>query len=271
MDQATRTLREEERRGLDVPVGGRHYRAFVGFPQLYDLIGASQFNLLTQLGLRETHTLLDIGCGSLRAGRLFLVYLLPGRYYGIEPEEWLLNDSIQHEIGADLIRLKQPHFLHDRNFTLSAFNTQFDFLLALSILSHMPQAQIRRCLSEAKKVMKPSSIFAATYHRGDTNYEGDSWVYPDVVSYRREFIIDLIVSEGFQVREIEWSAPSGQHWLLITRDNYEGPALSFDGSVPVLLAERDRYRKRVAELENHPYIRVGMAIKKKLLKLLQRN
>jgi SAM-dependent methyltransferase len=263
-DQMPQTLNEEERRGLEVTPGGQHYRAFIGPPQLYDLLGASQFNLLTLLGLRETHTMLEIGCGSLRAGKLFLAYLLPGRYHGIEPEEWLLNDGIQHEVGADLINLKQPRFLHDRNFSLSAFNTQFDFLLAQSILSHTSQAQIKQCLSEAKKVMKPSSIFAATYHRGDVNYEGDKWVYPDVIPYRREFIIDLIANEGFQVREIEWSAPNGQYWLLITRPDYQGPALAFDDRVPVLLAERNRYRRRVEELENHPYVRVGMAIKKLL-------
>ena len=60
----------------------------------YDLSSALQFSLLTSLGLRENHTLLDIGCGSLRGGRLALMYLLPEHYYGIEPEQWLIEEGI---------------------------------------------------------------------------------------------------------------------------------------------------------------------------------
>ncbi len=63
--------------------GDPHYRAYVGPPLEYDLVGASQFRLLTTLGLRAGHRCLDLGCGSLRAGRLLIPYLDPGNYFGI--------------------------------------------------------------------------------------------------------------------------------------------------------------------------------------------
>lgn len=63
------------------------YREYVGPETEYDLIGAMQFRLLSTLGLRENHKLLDFGCGSLRAGRLFIPYLNPGNYTGVEPNE----------------------------------------------------------------------------------------------------------------------------------------------------------------------------------------
>ena len=47
-----------------------NYKGYDGSDDNYDLVGAMQFNLLTALGLREYHKFLDIGCGSLRAGRL---------------------------------------------------------------------------------------------------------------------------------------------------------------------------------------------------------
>ena len=83
----------EKQEGLRInePIGSHHYRAFVGLPQKYDLVAANQFCILTTLGLRENHKLLDIGCGSLRGGRLFIPYLLPNGYYGIEPEKWLID------------------------------------------------------------------------------------------------------------------------------------------------------------------------------------
>lgn len=58
--------------GLGRPAGDQHYRAYVGPPQNYDLISAMSFGLLTALGLRQHHSLLDIGCGSLRNGRLLI-------------------------------------------------------------------------------------------------------------------------------------------------------------------------------------------------------
>ena len=116
---------EKSLRGLDNLSGAFHYRAFVGPPERYDLVGALQFNLITYLGLRDTHYLLDIGCGSLRSGRLFISYLLPGRYYGIEPAHWLIEDGIKHEIGEDLIKIKRPTFSYENSFELSQFGRNF--------------------------------------------------------------------------------------------------------------------------------------------------
>ncbi|GAH82205.1 unnamed protein product, partial [marine sediment metagenome] len=86
------------------------YRAAVGPPDKYDIIGALQFRIMVAEGLRDSHTLLDIGCGSLRGGRLFLVYLRPSRYFGIEPQHHLVYDGIQAEIGESIWAVKKPEF-----------------------------------------------------------------------------------------------------------------------------------------------------------------
>ncbi|MGH7086029.1 MAG: hypothetical protein ACREFN_13675, partial [Acetobacteraceae bacterium] len=65
-DPAARDLSDADARALGP--GAAHYTAFVGPPDEYDLMGATQFRLLTALGLRDHHRLLDFGCGSLRAG-----------------------------------------------------------------------------------------------------------------------------------------------------------------------------------------------------------
>src|SRR5688572_18419377 len=112
--------------GRSLPIGSHHYRAYVGPPGKYDLVAAMQFNLLTHLGLREFHYLLDVGCGSLRAGRLFIPYLLPGHYYGIEPQAWLIEEGIQNELGRDILQIKQPNFSNDSNFNCLHFSQTFD-------------------------------------------------------------------------------------------------------------------------------------------------
>ena len=47
-------------------------------------IGQMQFDYLVSHGLKPGIRLLEIGCGILRAGRLFIDYLEPGDYYGID-------------------------------------------------------------------------------------------------------------------------------------------------------------------------------------------
>lgn len=71
--------------------GSKDYRAFVDSYTFYDIVGAEQFNLLTTKNLKADHKLLDIGCGSLRGGKLFIPYLKMGQCCAIEQEKWLLD------------------------------------------------------------------------------------------------------------------------------------------------------------------------------------
>jgi len=192
-----------------------NYRNYVGPQEKYDLIGAMQFNLLTFFGLRETHKLLDIGCGSLRGGRLFIPYLLAGNYYGIEPNDWLIREGIKNNVGRDLCKTKQPSFNNNNEFDLSIFGDKFDFILAQSIFSHSSEYLIRKCLFEAKNVMDQCSIFLATYIDGETNYLGSGWVYPGCVKYTFEKIRSLAIEQGLECTKLKWLHPNGQTWVAI--------------------------------------------------------
>jgi cyclopropane fatty-acyl-phospholipid synthase-like methyltransferase len=179
-------------------------------------MAAIQFNLLTFLGLRESNTLLDIGCGSLRAGRLFIPYLSKGKYYGVEPQKWLVEEGIKNEIGKDLVGLKQPKFLYVEDWSFEKFNTLFDFILAQSIFSHAPRREIELCLSKARKRMHGQTIFAATLFIAEKNYTGLEWKYPEKVSYSKETINNMVLEAGLISQQINWPHPS-QTWFLISR------------------------------------------------------
>jgi len=195
-----------------------NYKSYIGPLDRYDLMAASQFNLLTTIGLRETHTLLDIGCGSLRGGKLFIPYLLPEKYYGVEPNQWLIDDGIENEVGQSQIDIKKPRFSNTDVFDFSVFNTKFDFLLAQSIFSHSSSKQMQSCIVEAEKVMHDNSVFIATFYHADVNYEGDVWVYPNVVGYTFEHIIDLASDVGLSVFDVEWVHYGKQTWFALMRD-----------------------------------------------------
>jgi len=278
-----RAMTVEERLGKDLLPGVRHYRAYVGPTENYDLVAAMQFNLLTFLGLTENHYLLDVGCGSLRSGKLFIPYLLPGRYFGIEPNQWLIDEGIRNEVGRTLIDIKKPVFSNESNFTLSQFDQEFDFILAQSIFSHASQPQIRRCLSQAKKVMKPTSIFAATFVEGEEDYEGDEWVYPDCVTYTPDCINRLAEEQGFACILIDWLHPNTQKWVLFVHPEHESDMAELHNVTDLhrlrheLALCKERLQKsdvsgltrlenelrickrRLAKLERHPYVRLGLA------------
>lgn len=243
------------------------HRKFVGPPEKYDLASAGQFSLLTALGLREENTLLDIGCGSLRGGRLFITYLKPGKYFGIEPEQWLVDQGVETEVGRDLVALKQPTFSNDSNFTLSSFGRKFDFMLAQSIFSHASQAQIRRCLSEAKKVLESNGIFAATFFPGETNYEGEEWVYPGCVYYTLEYFTKLAAEEGLACKPLNWTHTNQQKWVALTHPEHalQVPELADMARIGVLEEKVQATTKKLNDLQKL----VGLKLLKKINRVVR--
>jgi SAM-dependent methyltransferase len=135
--------------------GSQHYTAYVGPPAEYDAMAATQFRLLTTLGLREHHRLLNSGCGSLRVGRLLIPYLLPGNYHGIEPNSWLIEDAIAREIGHDQIRLKRSVFRANADFSSDGFGVAFDFIVAQSVFSHAGADLVAPALSGFRRNLAP--------------------------------------------------------------------------------------------------------------------
>jgi Methyltransferase domain len=237
--------------GGKVWAGAHDYRAFVGDTQTYDIFSHMQFSLMTLLGLRQEHTLLDIGCGSLRAGKLFVMYLQPDRYFGIEPEQWLVEEGIERELGRELADRKRPRFLFDRNFSCSSFGVAFDYIIAQSIFSHASLAQIQRCLSQVRASMKDTSLFAASFVEGDDDYAGEAWVYPDTIRYRATTIERLAAEAGLACRRLDWFHIGGQAWFVFFVPGIEPKVdhlAHLNQSVP-LKEELSHYRQRSDRLE----------------------
>lgn len=232
------------------------HRAWVGPSERYDLMAAAQFSLLTHLGLREEHALLDVGCGSLRGGRLFIPYLLPGRYFGIEPERDVLEAGIREEVGRDQIELKRPMFSHVDDFRLTVFDRRFDFILAQSIFSHASRAQIEFCLAQAAEALEPGGALVATFLEGQEDYAGDTWVYPDCIPYRHATIRELVSAAGLTFADVDWPHPNQQRWFVAGRSG--GYALANARHVGGYVGLRDRLaasEAALARIGRHPAYR----------------
>jgi SAM-dependent methyltransferase len=208
--------------GHDQRAGGPHYRAYVGPPRDYDRIGGLQFTLLFQAGLREHHRLLDLGCGSLRGGRLFIPYLLPGNYTGVEPNEWLVKDGIARELGEDILAVKRPTFSTIDDFDLEPLG-RFDYVLAQSILSHSYPDLTAKALAGVRACLAEDGLLLATFLHGELS-EGTGWCYPRCTSYGWDDIAALAGDAGLVVRHLDWPHPR-QTWFAAARS--EAPLRRF--------------------------------------------
>jgi SAM-dependent methyltransferase len=206
----------------NLKIGDRHYRAYVGPPEQYDFIGAAQFRLLCTLGMRGDHRLLDFGCGSLRAGRLFMTYLEEGRYFGIEPNKWLIDAAITNQIGEDLIRIKKPSFEHVSDFSVP-FAESFDFIVAQSIFSHASPELIKVALDNFHRAIGDDGLIAATFFESTEDHTGTGWVYPGCVMYRPPTILRFARESGLHCTRIPWYHPNGQTWYLLARSESRLP------------------------------------------------
>ena len=224
--------------------GDEHYSAYVGPPALYDLMGASQFRLLTALGLREHHSVLDFGCGSLRAGRLLLPYLQPGRYHGIEPNAWLVQDAIAAEIGEDQVRLKQPRFSHNADFRTDVFGIAFDFILAQSVLSHTGRDLTQLLLANFASSLADTGLALATFvHVGSMGLAAETqengWVYPGCFAYHPETILGWIRLAGLHGRWLPWFHPSQQWYAMARSPKHLPPPAKFAHLSGAVLSDED--------------------------------
>jgi cyclopropane fatty-acyl-phospholipid synthase-like methyltransferase len=156
------------------------------------------------LGLRERHTFLDFGCGSLRSGRLVITYLAEDRYCGIDPNRWLIDAAIEREIGSSLGALKRSRFAFNADGVMTSFGTSFDFIHAHSVLTHAPEALGRTFFRQAATVLSPRGLVVATFLRGDRDYDGREWAYPQVITYRPETTRAWAADAGLRFVPIRW-------------------------------------------------------------------
>ncbi len=175
------------------------YRRHPGTKEDYDVGAGLQFVLAILLGLRDHHHFLDIGCGSVRFGRLLIPYLLPNRYYGIEPSPEPVSAGVQSELGSEIVRLKQPTFMYSDMFDLESTGRIFDYVWAFGIFSHAAPAQIERCFEGFMGCSKDDTLFVFNYVRGSSDNARNEWA-PGHVGYTDRFFTDLAEHHGLQIR-----------------------------------------------------------------------
>jgi len=130
-------------------------------------LGHLQFDYLTGHGLQPGDRMLEIGCGTLRAGHLFIDYLSTGHYCGIDlsPDALLAAQRIVVEFG---LQAKMPHLTLVRGLDLRFLPAgHFTVVHAHNVFARSPVQKIGEGLAQVRRVMTRDAIFDFTFDRAD--------------------------------------------------------------------------------------------------------
>ncbi len=203
-------VRSDASRGAGTAVGSSTRESWLRIGQL-------QFDYLRGHGLEPGMRLLEIGCGNLRAGRLFIGYLDAGNYYGVDisPDMLLAAQDTVTEFG---LQRKLPHLALVRDMTFAFLPAgQFDVVHAHSVFSHCPAEVIDECLGHVGKVMSPAGFFDFTFNQ--TTGEEHQVLREDFY-YRPETLVALARRHGLAARRMDDWAELGhpQSRIRVTHD-----------------------------------------------------
>jgi SAM-dependent methyltransferase len=185
-------------RSIDMAVGSRSHQQWLEFGQM-------QFDYLVKHGLVATDHMLEVGCGNLRAGRLFIDYLDPGNYYGIDisPDILLAAQDVLTESG---LQDKLPTLTPVRDLTLTFLPAAyFTVVNANSVFTHCPLPIIDECFAHVGRIMAPGGIFDFTFYRAD---DAEYDVHREDFYYRTDTLLELARTHGLEARLMDdWHDP----------------------------------------------------------------
>jgi ubiquinone/menaquinone biosynthesis C-methylase UbiE len=177
---------------------------------MWEEIGQLQFDFLRQMGLKPTHSMLDIGCGTLRGGRYFIRYLDPSNYTGIDISPACL-DAARKLLEDEGLTDKTPNLVLNEGRTMQfreLRGQRFDFILAQSVFTHLPESIIQECFANVKTCMHETSVFYFTYSQASENKRVGNKHF----AYPWAFFEHLARTNGFVSEEMShlYPHPRGQ-------------------------------------------------------------
>lgn len=186
------------------------HRSYVG--GRWDEVGKLQFDFLVGRGLTPQHRLLDIGCGSLRAGVHLIPFLNAGQYMGIEKERDLVAAGIERELGMELLFAKRPTLIISDDFGFELANFRPTHALAHSVFTHLPASTVAECFSKLHRVLDPEGVFFATFFEAARPVLNPNTAHDHrMFAYSRAEIMDFGARSGWTAARCrDWQHPRGQ-------------------------------------------------------------
>lgn len=179
----------------------RYWNDFVGDP-LVKVGGSAELEAMLQeqfclsAGLRADYHFLDYGCGCLR-GTLGLVKKLAfGHFHGCDVSEKLIAAGRERASGL-LVDLRVIDGFDLRGL----FRRKFDFILSVSLMTHILGEDLEKCLSGVRGALKAKgrwffTIYPLSEEHPD-NFRGDI----GVMFYKRSYLREVGERCGLEIED----------------------------------------------------------------------
>ena len=192
----------------------RDPQAAVG--SLWEELGQLQFDYLCASGLSPSDRLLDLGCGTLRAGRHFIRWLEPGHYAGLEMSGAAL-DHARRLVAEEGLSDRAPLLVQNPSGALDFAELdgrRFDAVLAQSVFTHLHEDHFEQCFAHLDGVLAEGGRFFFTFNEAA---ETERWSEKDF-AYPFALFSDIAGAHGFAVeRRGDYRHPRGQVMAIAAR------------------------------------------------------
>ncbi len=163
-----------------------------------------QITELKKLGLVESSSVLEIGCGPLTAGLPVIEFLDPGGYVGVDVRSSVLDCAWQ-SIGKHGLSAKNPQLIRSDDFAaVELGNRRFDFIWSFSVLYHMSDDILDRYFAAvAKRIGRIAVANVQTY------MDDSTWLEFPFLNRSIETYEATAAKHGLKTRELGTLAERG--------------------------------------------------------------
>jgi SAM-dependent methyltransferase len=130
-------------------------------------MGMWQFHILRDVfDLVPEHRVLDLGCGTLRAGRYLIPYLDTGNYVGMDISEAALSAG-RDRLFDPVVEAKAPALLVNDDLRLEELQQPMDVVWAQSLLTHLAPPAVEELFGGLARTLASDGVALLTFFDGE--------------------------------------------------------------------------------------------------------
>lgn len=160
----------------DLSVYAGRYNFAGNLAQALDFVGGSwgeheayiQPDFMKKHGLMPEHSFLDLACGCLRGTAPLVDYLDDGNFYGADVSSGLISVVPERLKTLGISKTPKLKVISDFNLSGSFQNQRFDYVLSVSLLTHLYPDVIPSLFSGVSGILNPKGVWYFTIYPCET-------------------------------------------------------------------------------------------------------
>jgi hypothetical protein len=159
----------------------------------YEELGRSLFSKMKSYGLGPDDICADYGCGTLRVGRHVIQYLKPGAYWGLDIDQFLLDEG-RNLLGEALSEGKRPNLrVISPESIAAAAAAQPAMVFSAKVLSHVHPDEVGYFIGNLRTIAGSSAqINVVSRWSARDSFQCDKWIWAHSIAR----LGDLVATKG---------------------------------------------------------------------------